>query len=139
MTKISGFNGEWKFLSNFYQTPVLFDGVIYPSVENAYQAAKTLDGEIRNKFLTISSKEAKLLGKKLIVRSDWNRIKLQIMNDLVLDKFTRNDYLTWKLKNTGELYIEETNWWGDKYWGVCKGEGENNLGKIIMNIRNNLK
>ncbi len=139
MTKISGFNGEWRFLSNFYQTPVLFDGVIYPSVENAYQAAKTLDGEIRNKFLTISSKEAKLLGKKLIVRADWDRIKFQIMNDLVLDKFTRNDYLTWKLKNTGELYIEETNWWGDKFWGVCKGEGENNLGKIIMNIRNNLK
>ncbi len=139
MTKISGFNGEWRFLSNFYQTPVLFDGVIYPSVENAYQAAKTLDGEIRNKFLTISSKEAKLLGKKLIVRSEWDRIKLQIMNDLVLDKFKRNDYLTWKLKNTGELYIEETNWWGDKFWGVCKGEGENNLGKIIMNIRNNLK
>ena len=40
---------------------------------------------------------------------------------------------------TGDRYIEETNTWGDTFWGVCNGKGENNLGKIIMKIRDTLK
>lgn len=138
MNKISGFKGEWRFLSNFYDTPVLFDGLIYPSVENAYQAAKSLDENVRKKFLSISSRDSKSLGKKINIRKDWDNIKLRIMFDLVLDKFTRNDYLSWKLKNTGDLYIEESNWWGDKFWGTCNGFGENNLGKILMEVRDKI-
>ena len=137
--KISGFNGQWRFLSNFYETPITYEGVTYPSVENAYQAAKTISHEERLGFRNITSKEAKSLGRKVKIREDWEKLKLKVMRDLVYEKFTRNRKLCSALVLTGDAYIEETNWWGDKFWGTCKSEGENNLGKILMDIREQLK
>jgi ribA/ribD-fused uncharacterized protein len=136
--KISGFRGEWNFLSNFYKTDVMFEGEIYPSAEHAYQAAKTLDGEIRKKFIGLSSSESKRFGRSFKAREDWNDIKLKVMYSIVLDKFTRNDYMTFKLEKTLGYYIEEQNFWNDKFWGICKGQGENNLGKILMKVRNKI-
>lgn len=133
--KISGFRGEWNFLSNFYKTDVLFDGQIYPSAEHAYQAAKTLNLDLRKKFLKLSSSEAKSFGRTFKVREDWEEVKLKIMYEIVLDKFTRNDYMTFKLAKTVGYYIEEENYWGDTFWGICKGVGQNNLGKILMRVR----
>lgn len=137
--KISGFNGQWRFLSNFYETPITYEGVTYPSVENAYQAAKTISQEERLAFRNITSKQAKSLGRKVKIREDWEKLKIKVMRDLIYEKFTRNRKLYSALVLTGDSYIEETNWWGDKFWGVCKGEGENNLGKILMDIRGQLK
>lgn len=137
--KISGFNGQWRFLSNFYETPITYEGVTYPSVENAYQAAKTINQDERIQFVKISSKEAKALGKKITTRQDWEAIKLKVMRDLVYEKFSRNRKLYSALVLTGDAYIEETNWWGDKFWGVCRGVGENNLGKILMSVREQIK
>lgn len=137
--KISGFNGQWRFLSNFYETPITYEGLTYPSVENAYQAAKTMVQDERLQFVKISSKEAKSLGKKITIRQDWEVIKLKVMRDLVYEKFSRNRKLYSALVLTGDAYIEETNWWGDKFWGVCRGVGENNLGKILMSVREQIK
>ena len=136
---IFGFNGEYRFLSNFYQTPITYEGITYPSVENAYQAAKTINQEERLQFVKISSKEAKSLGKKITIREEWDTVKLQVMWNLIYEKFTRNRKLLSFLILTGEKHIEETNWWGDKFWGVCRGEGENNLGKLLMKLREKLK
>lgn len=136
---IYGFNGEYRFLSNFYETPIVYEGITYPSVENAYQAAKTIKLEERQKFTSISSKEAKSLGKKITLREDWDVIKLQVMWNLLYEKFTRNRKLYSALVLTGKAHIEETNWWGDKFWGTCKGEGENHLGKLLMQLREKLK
>lgn len=136
---IFGFNGEYRFLSNFYETPITYDGVTYPSVENAYQAAKTTIEEERLQFVKISSKEAKSLGKKVTLREDWDLVKLKVMWSLIHEKFTRNRKLYSALVLTGDTHIEETNWWGDKFWGVCRGEGENHLGKLLMQLREKLK
>ena len=136
---IFGFKGEYRFLSNFYETPITYEGMTYPSVENAYQAAKSIILEDRQKFVNISSKEAKSLGKKITLREDWDAIKLQVMWNLLYEKFTRNRKLYSALVLTGKAHIEETNWWGDKFWGTCKGEGENHLGKLLMKLRENLK
>lgn len=136
---IFGFNGEYRFLSNFYQTPITYEGITYPSVENAYQAAKTINQEERLQFVKISSKEAKSLGKKITIREEWDTVKLQVMWNLIYEKFTRNRKLLSFLILTGDKHIEETNWWGDKFWGVCRGEGENNLGKLLMKLREKLK
>lgn len=135
---IFGFKGEYRFLSNFYETPITYEGITYPSVENAYQAAKTLNQEDRLKFINISSKDAKSLGKKISMREDWDAVKLQVMWNLLYEKFTRNRKLYSALVSTGKAHIEETNWWGDKFWGTCKGEGENHLGKLLMKLRENL-
>lgn len=137
---IYGFDGIYRFLSNFWFCPIEFGGLIYKSSEHAYQAAKTIDLQERLKIQNCdTAARAKKLGKKLKVRENWDQIKLGIMEELVRQKFTNNEDLKFKLLNTGELYLEETNGWSDFYWGVCKGVGENYLGKILMKIRDELK
>lgn len=138
MDKICGFNGEYRWLSNFYRCCVVLDELGFTSVEHAYQAAKTLDLSIRHHiWLLQTAGDAKKFSKVMIIRDDWDSVKLSVMTDLVSQKFSYPS-LKEKLLSTGNAYLEETNYWGDVYWGVCKGVGENNLGKIIMKIRESL-
>jgi ribA/ribD-fused uncharacterized protein len=133
--EIRGFFGEYRFLSNFHQCPVYFEGALYPSTENAFMAAKTIDVNERLQFRNIDPKEAKSLGRQIKLRSDWEEVKYDVMATVIFDKFYRNKGIRAKLISTGNAYLEETNHWNDRIWGVCEGEGQNNLGKILMNIR----
>ena len=135
--QILGFNGEHRWLSNFQAAPVRLDGVEYPSVENAYQAAKRPLND-RQAFRTCSAAEAKKLNKGYEVPNQFHEQKEQIMQNLVQQKFQIAG-LRARLVATGNATIVEDNWWGDRFWGVCKGMGENRLGKIIMQIRNEIK
>jgi ribA/ribD-fused uncharacterized protein len=137
--KINGFFGKWRFLSNFWKCPITFEGLEYQSVENAYQAAKTLDIEVRKQFQNIAPKESKSLGKKTEIRGDWEMVKLDIMLNLSLEKFTRHPHLGTQLIETDDSYLEESNWWHDTFWGTHNGQGENNLGKILMKVRDIIK
>lgn len=144
---IKGFFGwsadEYGFLSNFHRCDVLFEGEIYPSSENAYMAAKTTDATIRAKFQdwNFSSAEAKKLGRSIKLRPNWEELKLDIMSSIVEDKFRRNSDIQQRLLDTGDRYLEETNWWNDRFYGVDmrSGIGENHLGKILMKVRSFLK
>lgn len=137
--EIKGFFGRYRWLSNFWITPVQYEEQKYVSVEHAYQAAKSLNMLDRNYIAGLNSpKEAKAEGYKLNARPDWEDIKLDIMYQLVKDKFTRSSHLREWLKATGDTYLEETNTWGDTFWGVCDGIGENHLGKILMRVREEL-
>lgn len=147
--EIKGFYGDYRFLSNLWPAKVFLDGEEYPSVENAYQAMKYKKEE-REIFKTCSGKEAAVFTKTHPMTNsspaDWSLSKLGIMQNLLSQKFDKNlnPELVEKLKSTGDKYLEETNYWGDMYWGVFrtgreeKGEGENNLGKLLMTIRTNL-
>ena len=55
-------------------------------------------------------------------------------------KYSREPFKS-KLLLTCDAHLEEGNWWFDLFWGVDikTREGENNLGKIIMKVRNELK
>ena len=142
MKDILGFFGEHRWLSNFAPVEVELDWVVYPSVEHAYQAAKIQDFDQRIAFLSAtkdSPKSAKKLGatgKQL--RPDWQYVKEQVMLDLLMQKFASEPYMQ-KLLETGDCYIEETNMWKDTFWGVCNGVGENKLGRMIMDIRKDLR
>ena len=139
MSDIKGFNKEFRFLSNFYPAVVEYDGLEYSSTEHAYQAAKTLDAAERRRIRESQKPgDAKRLGKQVKMRTDWEQIKIGVMRDLVRQKFTKHKELKEKLLATGDAYIEETNTWNDTFWGVCKGKGHNWLGKILMEIRNEL-
>ena len=61
------------------------------------------------------------------------------MEDICRAKFTQNEELKKKLIDTGDATLIEGNTWNDTFWGVCNGVGENNLGKILMKIREELK
>jgi N-glycosidase YbiA len=133
--KITRFQGDYYFLSNFYPISVWYDGARYPSVEHAYQAAKTLDREERRKILLAPhAGSAKRIGRTVTLRSDWESIKETVMFELVLQKFARRS-LRKRLEATDSCQLVEGNTWNDTYWGVCDGKGKNKLGKILMSVR----
>lgn len=136
---ITSFNGEYYFLSNFYSAPVIYEGITYQNSEAAYQAAKTLDIDIRKQFATFNPSTAKKIGRKITLRNDWEKIKIDIMYKIVKNKFSQNIHLKKKLLDTGNAYLEEGNTWGDKIWGTVNGIGYNHLGKILMRVRDELR
>lgn len=132
---ITHFQGDNYFLSNFWGCSVEMDGVVYSSVEHAYQAAKTNNLQERERIQKAPTPgEAKRRGRSVTLREDWESVKLPVMKQLVINKF-RNVELAARLKATGGAELIEGNWWGDTFWGICKGEGENHLGYILMEVR----
>ena len=138
MTRIDRFAGQYASLSNFWPCPVKLDGVTYPSVEHAYQAAKTLDPVFRDMIrAAVKPAYAKRLGHAAPLREGWDDIRLEVMRELCWQKF-RDPRLWQALMTTGSAELIEGNDWGDTFWGVCKGVGENHLGLILMNIRDRI-
>ena len=140
MTKpIKVFRGKYKFLSNFEPCNVYVDGVRYSSVEHAFQASKTFDIRERTDIRhTFDPYEAKLCGKKVKLREDWDKVKVQIMLDLLRQKFNNDAALKYKLIETKDAELIEGNTHGDKFWGTVNGEGKNMLGKLLMQVRKEL-
>ena len=136
---IDSFELEYDFLSNFYSCFVTYKGITYQSSEAAFHAQKTLDIHEQVKFTLMNPSQSKKAGRSLQLRDDWEEVKYQIMYDIVLQKFVQNEWIQQKLLATDDAELIEGNWWGDTYWGVCKGVGENNLGKILMDVREYLR
>jgi hypothetical protein len=137
--KIASFTGKYHFLSNFHLSDVSYDGVVYPTVEHAYQAAKTVDLEERKKISECRTPgQAKRLGKKLTLRENWDGMKLDVMKELLVKKFKAGP-LKEALIDTRHLHLIEGNKWNDTYWGMCNGEGENHLGRLLMEVRADLR
>lgn len=140
--KIDRFSGQYGWLSNFSTCRVVMpDGIEYPSVEHAYQAYKSKDPEQKKKIAKLRTAAlAKREGRRLKVRDDWESIKLKVMFTALNRKFSAdNPQFVENLLGTGNAELVEGNTWGDTYWGVCRGQGENNLGKLLMKIRDGLQ
>lgn len=140
---IDNFRKEYGFLSNFSTAVVVFEGLTYPTTENAFQAAKCKNVEDRATFTGIEPTAAKSMGRTVELRSDWKDVQDDIMYQLLKSKFSIN-WLKKKLLATGEEEIVEGNWWHDNYWGVCNcdkcsGKGKNILGKMLMRIREEIR
>lgn len=132
--KIISFDGDERFLSNFWPCAVGLDGDEYPSIEHAYQAAKAAKAEDRKVFQSpqMTAGQAKRAGRTLEIRADWEQVKVKVMRDLIQQKFKFGSFLGGKLSELWDWHIEEGNTWGDTFWGVCRGRGENHLGKLLM-------
>lgn len=132
--KIDKFDGDYAFLSNFYGAPVKYNGILFPNSEAAFQAQKcpTRAIEFAN---TKTPGQAKRLGRQVPLRTDWNLVRIGIMEDIVRCKFVQHPILANKLVATGDAELIEGNYWHDCFWGVCNGFGENHLGQILMKIR----
>lgn len=139
MKVINSFSGDYDFLSNFYEAPVTFNNILYGSSEAAFQAQKTTQWDQQVLISRMSPGQAKRAGRKLKLREDWESVKVMTMREVCEAKFAQNPELIERLLDTDDAYLEEGNTWGDKFWGVCDGEGENMLGKILMDIREELK
>lgn len=129
------FKGRNRFLSNFYLHPIIYEGVLYQSLEHAYQAAKTINPIQRAHVLAAKNcATAKKLGKIITLRQGWNDMKLGVMEELLRQKFS-DPTLRTMLIQTGDQHLEEGNYWHDEFWGTYHGKGENHLGKLLMMIR----
>jgi N-glycosidase YbiA len=135
---ITSFIGDNKFLSNFYTCKVVLDDIEYSSVEHAYQAAKTLNTKERKPFHKHplpTAAESKKMGRKLTIRSDWESVKLKVMEDLLVQKFAIPELKEMLTETKGKTLVEG-NYWGDDFWGVDNRKGgQNHLGKLLMAIR----
>lgn len=118
---ITAFRSEYDFLSNFYPAPVDYEGMTYPTVEHACQAAKSLDNTVRRKIQALATlAAAKSAGKRIVRRADWFAVNLAILEALVQQKFTRYPDLGDRLLATGERELIEGNTWNDRFFGmVC--------------------
>jgi len=142
---VDRFEGEFRFLSNFYPCSVTIGGIRYPSAEHAYQASKTLEFAIRNRIAALPSPgEAKRYGRRIELRPDWERAKKPVMLVVVLSKFTQNPLLGAQLADTADMedpLLTEGNHWHDNYWGSCScprcalQPGLNYLGRVLMAVR----
>lgn len=141
--KIEEFQGPYRWLSNFWPCTVslTLDGEIwtFASVEHGYQTAKVWDPADRQRVaLAATPAQAKRIARQCKPRFDWSKMKLQVMEELLRDKFS-DPKLRLMLVSTGDSELIEGNTWGDTYWGVCLGVGENNLGKLLMKIREEVR
>ena len=135
MRSILRFSGEYEFLNNYYPHSIQYEGIIYPTNEHAFQAAKTLDYKIRKQIADCDTPgKAKEMGNSISLRPDWESIKTDVMEDLCRLKFT-DPLLKNRLLSTIGCYLIEGNHWGDICWGMVNGKGENRLGKILMSLR----
>ncbi len=139
---IRKFEKEYAWLSNFEPCSIVLDGITYPSVEHAYMSAKSNDVRWYLKCTdeSISPGTIKKMSKHILVVHNWDAIKVEVMRECLNQKFRQEPFKTMLLE-TGDTYIQEGNFWGDTFWGVDLNSktGENRLGKMIMEIRENLK
>lgn len=132
---------QYSFLSNFYDAPVMYDGLTFKNAEAAFQAQKCMTAEEKAKFTEYSPGKSKGIGRRVQLRPDWERVKYGIMEGVVRAKFTQRQDLAARLLATGDKVLVEGNRWGDTCWGVDvrTGQGENHLGKILMKVREELR
>lgn len=133
------FSGEYAFLSNMFPCFVTIDlfGMPYTfsSAEAAFQAGKCVfEHDVERIRDAKDGYAAKRIGRKVLMRKNWDEIKVDCMRAVVKAKFCQNPDMMKKLKAT-EGRLVETNTWHDTFWGVCGGVGENWLGRILMEIR----
>lgn len=143
LKKDFGFQGNQRWLSNMFPCEIDVGKWKFMSVEAAYQASKYNHSDrivknFQNLPAIISKKYNQYLkAGQVPIQKNFEDNKLKIMNFLLRKKF-ENPYLREKLVLTkGRDLVEENNW-HDTFWGVCHGEGQNNLGKILMRIRDEL-
>lgn len=143
MEPITTFTDEHRFLSNFF--PSRFEvrrfGKMWTvrTVEHPFQGMKTRDVHEWRRVLECSTPgRAKRMGRRVTMREEWDEIKVEVMRSLLVTKFSI-PMLGDALVATGDRELIEGNSWGDTFWGVCDGVGENHLGRLLMEVRSQIK
>lgn len=143
MKTINEFQGEYRFLSNFWPCYLLYQNVVYPTAEHAYQAAKVDNPEVKTRIRncpTPADAKDYLELHKIKPAPEWTiGKKLVVMEEILMIKFGgKEPLLTRALLATGDAPLIEGNTWGDIFWGVYNNSGDNNLGKLLMKVREEL-
>lgn len=132
------FRNEFFFLSNMYPCSIEIQGIHFTCAESAFQAMKCVNEKDVLALSKMSGASAKRYGRTVSLRADWNKQRVNAMRYVLNVKF-KNPELKSKLLSTGNLELVEDNDWNDRFWGRCNGIGANQLGKLLMEIRDNLQ
>lgn len=132
---------EFRFLSNFHVAPFSVGAAVYQTVEHYYQASKATNmDDFRHVMAAQHPADAMRRGRTIQVPTAWEHMKIEVMTRAVRMKFEQNKDLTEMLLATEGFELVEYAPWGDTFWGVGKDYvGQNNLGKILMQVRDELK
>ena len=165
---IDSFRYKYMCFSNFSSHEVTYKGITYKNSEAAFQAQKFKDENVKRLFKSLDPSKAKALGRAKIIflnpegeyyknklpsgigqrsnefikhtmKSDWDKIRVEEMYQIVKNKYEQNQDIKEVLLSTGERELIEGNTWGDKFWGKVAGVGSNFLGRILMQIRYELR
>ena len=140
MKQIDSFTFGQAYLSNFYYADIEYMGLVYPTNEHAFQAQKNSDPAYQSLVQQARMPNlAKRYGRQIKLREDWEKVKVDIMRNIVMHKFIQNPDLKKKLIDTDNIQLIEGNKWGDKFWGTVDGVGKNYLGIILMDTRKVLR
>lgn len=138
MIKIPYYETSNFVFSNFSPHSLKMYGIVYPTVEHAFHAAKFEDEKIKDEIKNaISPLEAFKLGKryKSLRKKDWDEIKVKTLYEILSEKVKQHEEVKAVLLATDNEEIIEDNP-HDDYWGNGKdGKGQNQAGKILMKIR----
>lgn len=140
---IDSFRGHYAFLSNFYTCRIPYLGMTFSSVESAFQAAKCANPQARSRFQYLTARDAKREGRTVSMRPDWEKVRVDVLLELLFIKFGSNPDLMQQLLATGDVALVEGNTWHDNFGGNCtcgrpncsRMEGKNMLGQLLMSVR----
>lgn len=141
---ITEFKNEFYFLSNFFGCKIPYRGVVFPSAEHAFQGAKAkYPAEMEWIADADTPGQAKRRGRSVTLSDTWDSDRIAVMVEVCWIKF-KQPYLAQALLDTGSQVLVEGNYWHDDFWGNCmcprhaNMSGQNNLGKILMAVRDKL-
>ena len=165
---VDSFRYKYACFSNFSSHRVAYKGINYKNSEAAFQAQKFEDEKVKQLFANLDPSKAKALGRAKVIflnhkgeyyknklpsdirkrssefteyyiKSDWDTIRVEEMYQVVKNKYEQNPDIKRILLLTGERDLMEGNTWGDRFWGQVDGKGLNFLGRILMQIRYELR
>lgn len=132
--------------SNLYRRPVEFEGVVYPTSEHAYQAGKPRKDSVRDWLLAAPSPALLAMAAHGLyvwdIHPDWAKTKFQRMKKILLAKFTQNEDLKVLLLSTGDSRLVESATVDNavnRLWGEVNGKGQNKLGELLMEVRQEIR
>ncbi|OEC35870.1 hypothetical protein SAMN05216600_109164 [Pseudomonas cuatrocienegasensis] len=133
-------------LSNLYKREVLFEDVVYPTSEHAYQAGKPRKEAVRDWILAAPSPALVAMAAHGLywwdIRPGWSKVKFERMRAVLLAKFTQHEDLKALLLSTGEARLVESATVDNEVnrtWGEVNGKGKNKLGVLLMEVRDELR
>ena len=165
---VDSFRYKYACFSNFSNHKVNYKGLTYENSEAAFQAQKFEDENVKQLFKSLDPSKVKALGRSKVIflntegeyyknklpsdigqrsnkftkhtmRSDWDKIRVEEMYQIVKNKYEQNSDIKEVLLSTGERELIEGNTWGDRFWGQVDKTGLNYLGRILMQIRYELR
>lgn len=142
---VRSFTGRYHFLSNFYSCEIVYKRRVWPTAEHLFQALKTESQMSRMRIRKLPTPaKAKRAGRQVVLRPNWDSIKLDVMRMVLYLKFQQDPMLKLKLLGTGAQILVEGNYWHDNFWGDCECKkcesitGKNRLGLLLMQLREKL-